>query len=108
MKGELFRGLRYWQPDLEPGVAGFGSDLDISLVLFYDSLDSVEAEAGALSNSFGGEEGFKDVGFYFGWDTGAIVADLDYYAAVIAVGADSKLALAVQPSRPSATLPSAL
>ncbi len=88
-------GFGEWEPDLKARVAGIGSDLNISPMFFHDALDGVEAEAGAFSNSFGGEKGLEDVGLNFLGDAGAVVADFNDHASVFAVGADAKLAFAV-------------
>src|ERR1700733_5843377 len=61
---ELACCIRQWQPDLKTRVAGFGIHLNIAPVLFYNPLDSVEAETGAFSDSFGGEKRLKDVRLY--------------------------------------------
>src|SRR5665213_1462171 len=70
------------EPNLEAGVAGFRSDLDVTAVLFYDALNCVETEAGAFANAFGCEKRFKYVRLHFGWNSGAAVADFDYNAIV--------------------------
>ncbi len=76
-------------------VTGIRSDLNISPVFFHDALDGVEAEAGAFSNSFGGEKGLEDMRLDFFGDAGTVVADFYDHASVFAVGADAKLAFTV-------------
>ena len=83
------------EPDLKTRVAGFGSDLNISPMLFHDSLDSVEAEAGAFPHSLGGEKRLEDVRLHFLGNSGAVIADLNNNATVFAVGSDAKLAFSV-------------
>ena len=78
---------------MKPGVTGFGSDLNTSLVLLHNSLHSVQTESRPLSNSLGGEERFKDVRFYLGGNSGAVVANLHYHASILAISSHSKLAL---------------
>src|SRR5437660_1770165 len=88
-------GFRQREPDLETRVTGFGTDLNISPMLLHNSLNGVEAEAGAFANSLGGKKRLKDVGLYLAGNSRAVIADLNYYATVIAVGSDAKLAFAV-------------
>ena len=88
----LGRTFRQWEPYLKTCVPGFRIDLNAASMLLHDSLNGVEAEAEAFSNSFGSEEGFEDVRLYIGRDSGAVVGDLNHNAIVLAIGADSKLA----------------
>ncbi len=74
-------------------VTGFGTNLNIAPVLLHNSLDGVQAKTSALSNSFGGEKRFKDVRLDLRRDPGAVIADLNDYAGILAVSSDSKLAL---------------
>ena len=62
----LSRSLGQREPHLKTGITGFGGDLNISPMLLYNSLHRVQAETCAFSDSFGSEEGFKDVRFYLG------------------------------------------
>ena len=87
--------LDQWQPDLKAGVAGLRGELDGSAVFLYDSLDRVEAEAGAFAYSFGGEEGFKDVRLDVGGYSRPVVGDGDDNAAVVGISSDTKLAASV-------------
>jgi hypothetical protein len=61
-------------------------------VLLYNSLDSIQAEARAFPNSFGGEERLKDVGFHLTGYSWTVIANIDYHATVVAIGPDAKLA----------------
>src|SRR5579862_838715 len=91
----LCRLLDQWQPDLKAGIAGLRGELDGSAVLLYDSLDRVEAEAGAFAYSFGGEKGFKDVRLDVGGYSRPVVGNGDDHAAVIGISSDKKLAASV-------------
>ena len=89
----LCRCVGQRKPNLKTRVTRLGSDLNVSPVLLHNSLDSVQAEASALSNSFSSEKGFEDVGLYLGGNPGAIVSNLNHNATVLAISANSKLAL---------------
>src|SRR6202789_1330372 len=91
----LRQGLSHREPDLETCVAGLRTQLNISAVLLNNALDRVEAQARAFPNSFGREKRFEDVGLYLFRNSWTVVANLDYYATVIAIGSDAKFALAV-------------
>src|ERR1700685_4814540 len=89
------QGLSHGGPDLETRVAGLRTQLNISAVLLNNSLDRVQAQARASPHSFGREKRFKDVGLYLFRNSWTVVADLDYYATVIAIGSGAQFALAV-------------
>src|ERR1700733_8293085 len=92
---KLRRGFRHREPDLKAGVTGFGIDLDISAMFLHNSLDRVQTQAGAFPNCLGCEKRLKDVGLYFGGDSWTVVANLDYYATVLVVSADTEFAFSV-------------
>src|SRR5215218_1383181 len=72
--GALGRG----QQDPEPGVAGFGDEPDVTVVLVdHDPVGDVQAKAGALANRLGGEERLEDPVPDVLRDAGAGVANLD-------------------------------
>ena len=77
---------------MKPRVTGFGIDLNISPVLFYNSLNCVQAEACAFPHSLGCEERLKDVGLHFVGNSRTVIANLNYNATLVAVGSDAKLA----------------
>ena len=80
---------------MKTSVARLGTKLNISPVLLHNSLDRVQAEARAFPNSFGCEKRLKDVGLYLIGNSWTVVANLHYYATVVAVGSDAKLAFSV-------------
>src|SRR5947209_6811689 len=88
MLGRLF-GQR--EPHLEKRVPWLRRDLNVTSMLFHNSLHGVEAEAGAFSNSFGGEERLKDVRLYCGRDSRSIVSNLNHDAPVVAISSNSQL-----------------
>jgi hypothetical protein len=63
-------------------------------MLFDNALHRVEAQACSLAYSFCCKKGFKDVRFYFGRDSRAVVSNLNHYATVIAIGSDPQLTFA--------------
>ena len=64
-------------------------------MFFYDALDGVEAETGALSDALGGEKRFEDMGADVRWNSRTVVDDLDHDPLVIAIRADFQFALAI-------------
>ena len=77
------------QPHLEAGVAGFGEDADVALVVFDDhAVGDVQAEARALADVLGRVEGLEDPLPHVFGDAGAVVGDLDEHPPVLAGGAD--------------------
>src|SRR5882724_822133 len=84
----LHRSLRERQIHLKTGVAGLGDYLNISLVLFHNSLNCVEAETGPFTHSLGGEERFKNVVFDLRRNSRAVIADLNHNARILAIGSN--------------------
>ena len=79
---------------MKPRVAGFRVHLNTASVLLHDTLNRVEAQAGAFAHSLGGEKRFEDMRLYLGRNSRTVVGDLNHHAIVLAIGSDSKLALA--------------
>ncbi len=73
---------------MKASVAESGANLDISPVLLNNSLDSVEAEAVPSPTPLVVKKGSKMWG-YATREFGAVIADLDNNAIVIAVGSDA-------------------
>src|SRR5579872_104172 len=89
-------GLRVRQrnPDLKTGITGLRLDLNVSPMLPDNPLHCVKAQARALADSLSGEEGLNNMRLYFGRNAVAVVSNLNYNAAVIAIGPDSKFTIA--------------
>src|SRR5208283_1984156 len=86
---------RYREPDLKTRVTGLGINLNISPVLLYNSLHSIEAQACAFPNSFGREKRLEDVRLHLFGNSRAVIANLNHHTIAVAVGSDSKLAFSV-------------
>ena len=80
---------------METGVTGFRTELNISPMLFYNSLDSVEAETGTFANSFGCEKRLEDMGLYLVGNSWTVIANLNHSATVVAIGSDAKFPFSV-------------
>src|ERR1700730_2211225 len=90
----LSQAVRQREPYLESCVAGFRADLNIAPVLLHNSLNRVEAKPCSFAHSLRGEEGFEDVRLRFRQNPGTVIADLNHNAIVLAIGSNSKLAVA--------------
>jgi len=80
---------------LKTRVTGFGTDLNISPVLLHNSLDGIQAEAGAFPNSFGCEKRLKDVGLDLAGNSWTVIANLNDGATIVTIGSHAKLAFSV-------------
>ena len=49
-----------------------------------EAAGDVESKAGSLSEGFGGEEGIEDAAAKLGWNSGAVIANSDDDALVLA------------------------
>src|SRR4029077_292893 len=78
---------------LETRVPGSRTDLNSPPVLLHNSLNRVETESCALSDSFGCEERLKDVGLDLGRNSRTVIADLNHNTTVVAISSNSKLSL---------------
>ncbi len=79
--------------DLEARFAGDGVEVDGAAVFADDALDGVEAEAGAVADALGGEEGFEDVGLNVLGNAGAVVDDFHQNVIAFVGDADAQFAL---------------
>ncbi len=79
---------------MKTGVTRLRSNLNISSMFFHNALRCIEAEACSLTDSFGSEKRFEDVGLDLGRDSGTVVANLDDDAIIVAIGSNSQLAFA--------------
>ena len=61
-----------------------------------DDLCGVQAEACSIPDSLGGEEGIKDIGFDLGRNSRTVIANFNDDRVVLAEGADTEFALALQ------------
>ncbi len=68
--------------------------MNIAPVLLHNSLNGVESQPGAFSDSLGGEERFEDVRLYIGRNPRTVVGDLNHHAIILAIGSNSKFAFA--------------
>src|SRR5215208_5616355 len=86
----------YRQPHLKAGVAGFGEDPDIALVVLDDhAVGDIQAEPRALANILRGVETLEDPFPYVVWDARAVVGDLDQNPSVLAGSPDLDASVAV-------------
>jgi len=85
--------FRQREPHLETCVPRSRTDLNSSPVLLHNSLNRVETESCALSDSFGCEKRLKDVGLDLGRNSRTVIADLNHNATVVAISSNSKLPL---------------
>src|SRR5882724_925206 len=97
-------GLSYWElrrlqalvdgdADLEAGFAGDGVEVDGAAVFADDTLNGVEAEAGAVADALGGEEWLEDVGLNVFRNAGAVVDDFHQNVIAFVGDPDAELAL---------------
>src|SRR5271156_3124919 len=90
----LGKAVRRGKPHLKTCVAGFRADSNTAPVLLHDTLNRIEAKARTFANSLRGEKGFENMRLDFGRNSRAVIGDLDHGAIVLAIGSNSKLALA--------------
>src|SRR5436190_13198056 len=86
---KLLWRIRQRQQYLKACISGLRVHVNIAAVLSHDTLNRIETQAGAFSYSLGGKERFEDMRLYIRRDAGTVVGDFDYYAAIVAVRADT-------------------
>src|SRR5262250_1440333 len=64
-------------------------------MLLHNSLNSVQTQAGAFSNSLGGKKRFKYMGLDIRWNSGTVIANLNHHTPAVAISVYPKFAPAV-------------
>ena len=70
-------GLMDGEADLEAGIAGDGAERDGAAHFPDKAMDGVKAEAGAVADALGREEGLENAGLNVFGDAGTVVTDFD-------------------------------
>src|ERR1700733_2924346 len=88
-----FSRVYQWKPYLKSSVTALRSNLNVTTKLFHDRQHSVNPKARSLANPLRREKGVKDVWLSLGWNSGAVIADLNHDIVVLAKGPYPKFTL---------------